>query len=255
MKRMLGGRAVLVFAAVLGSTMCAVGCDGGQAAAPPAVVDRALLASYSATWDGYVEAFMFRSGTDRVRIQLDEQGNGWLQVGDGDPLSPPTNPDVGYPEQAGVQATSLNLYDHIRYPVIGARVQAERLRFSFDSFAGAYGDWCALQKPVLQFNVQPAPQYGCTAEGTAHFMDPDGICRTRDTPTGELHPIDCMKLILCNSACECDAQKCAVVSTAPPFLVDAALSDDGRHLEGTLLIPDWSAPASPRTLRLVKAAP
>ena len=249
-------RSRLTMILMAGVTALASGCgtDGGSAAEP--TVDRALLASYSASWDGYVEAFAFRSGSDHVRINLDAQGNGWLQVGDGAALLPPRDPEVGYPAEASGTALELNLFDGVRYPVASARIESERLRFSFDSFAGAYGAWCALQTPVVRFNEEPAPIYGCTAEASVGNADPDGICRVSDAPGGPRHPIDCMKLLLCNGGCRCDAQACTS-QPSPPFLVDAALSDDGTRLEGTLLIPDWSAAATPRTIRLQKmtAAP
>ena len=100
------------------------GCAGEPAEIGdgPIQVDKSEFRSYAASWDGYVEAYAFESGSDRVRVVLDESGDGWLQVGEGE-LVPPTNPDVGYPEavqRAGQDVVLYRLYDGLKYPVVGA---------------------------------------------------------------------------------------------------------------------------------------
>src|SRR4051812_42637128 len=55
------------------------------------------LAAYEGAWDGYVEAYKFPSGSDRVRITLDAEGQGTIEVGDAPAIPPFTDPNVGYP--------------------------------------------------------------------------------------------------------------------------------------------------------------
>jgi hypothetical protein len=54
--------------------------------------DKSSLASYAATWEGYVEAYTFPSGSDKVRVVLDRDGNGHLEVGEGNMAPPATDP-------------------------------------------------------------------------------------------------------------------------------------------------------------------
>lgn len=60
-------------------------------------VDRNALESYAAVWEGYAEAYEFDCGSDRIRLALDEQGNGSVEFGVGDPLPEPTDPDQPFP--------------------------------------------------------------------------------------------------------------------------------------------------------------
>ncbi|MEP6653449.1 MAG: hypothetical protein ABJA82_08835 [Myxococcales bacterium] len=155
----------------------ACGSDGNV------VVDRNQLVWYAANWDGYVEAFTFRSGTDRVRVVLSPTGDGWLQVGDGDPVPPPSDPNIGYPpvvRENPLPAFGTSLFDAVAYSITGARVEAERLRFDFD-FMSVYGKWCELQTLVQRFNVD---EYGCTAEASIGSANADGSCTTHESAGG-----------------------------------------------------------------------
>ena len=59
------------------------------------------LADYAASWDGYAEAYTFTpDGSDRVRSTVAASGQGHLEVGNAALLSPPTDPNVGYPPSA-----------------------------------------------------------------------------------------------------------------------------------------------------------
>jgi hypothetical protein len=220
----------------------AAGCSSGGSANigdGELSIDKSQLDAYAAAWDGYVEAYTFPSNTDRVRVTLDEQGNGWLQVGDGDELAPPTDPDVAWPEAAIDEASGKptmvgsNLLEGIRYPITGAVVEEERIRLSIDAY-DAFEPWCALQTPVLHTNETPAG-YGCSLN--AGYGMSDGSC-TVQTAEGEPIPIDCGKAVMCASdACACDATACtAGDGRSIPF--DAALSDDGQSLEGSIVLPD-----------------
>jgi hypothetical protein len=210
-------------------------------------VDKTALDSYAAAWDGYVEAYTFPSGTDRVRVTLDEDGNGWLQIGAGDELAPPTDPDVVWPEAAVDDSSGKPMVmdraplEGIRYPVTGAVVEEERIRLSIDLY-DAFEPWCALQTPVLHANETPAA-YGCS--WNAGFGMNGDSC-TVTTAQGEEIPIDCGKAVLCASGvCACDETACSA-GDGGSIPIDAALSDDGQDLTGSIVLPDVGA----RVIRL-----
>jgi hypothetical protein len=225
-------------------------CSSEAPADSAAPINKSLLVSYAARWDGYVEAFTFRSGTDRVRVALAAAGDGLLQAGDGDLLPPPTDPDVGYPPALlddTLAAFTLSLYDRVSYPIVGARVESERIRFEIDGMA-TYAQWCALQTPVQRYNVDG---YGCTAEASIGNANPDGSCTTHESAGGPAVPIDCGKLILCNGGCRCDAASCTT-EPGPLYRIDAALDDTGDHLDGTIVVPTWTDQGTPYRIRLTR---
>ena len=210
-------------------------------------VDKAELGSYAATWDGYVEAYAFWSGTDRIHLSLDATGNGSFRVGDGADLPPPTNPDVGYPAAVASDAATLgigdrteNVFDGVAYPVANSRVESERIRLTVDPHS-AFVAWCAMQTPALDPGATP-PLYSCVVDGVG--LKPTGECIT--IREGQEEPIDCGKVVICTYGCVCDALSCSAGPSYSPIELDAALDDGGHNLVGTLLLGDYGV----RTLRL-----
>jgi hypothetical protein len=207
-------------------------------------IDKSNLESYAALWDGYVEAHEFRSGSDRVRVSIDESGAGFLQVGDGDALPLPTDPSVGWPPTGATSAefyVSASLYEGVLYPLGNVRIESERLRFQLQT-NDAFAPFCELQAPV----EQSPGQYGCFPYNgwspTEH-----GGCAVILEPGGDDVLVDCAKLFICFDACVCDAMSC----TGRPGLdvpIDAALDDDGDDLVGTIILQDEGV--GPRTIRL-----
>ncbi|MBN1611772.1 MAG: hypothetical protein JW940_34380 [Polyangiaceae bacterium] len=240
---------------VLGSTalgVCALACGLAAGCASSGTanigdgelsVDKTELSSYAAAWNGYVEAFSFPSGSDRVRVTLDEQGDGWLQIGDVEQLAAPTNPDVGWPEGVfGIRSEvtpGMDLMEGVRYPITGAVVQQERIRLSVDPY-DAFKAWCELQTSVLHQGEVPA-RYGCSLNAGYGWNEEDGGVCTVGTDNGESIPIDCGKAIICaGSVCACDETACtAGDGDSVPF--DAALDDDGQSLTGSIVLPDVGA--------------
>jgi len=115
------------------------------------------LSDYAASWDGYAEAYTFMpSGSDRVRLTIDANGQGTLRVGDGTLFPPPTDPNVGYPPgsitgpdagnafQAG---NNFVLGEGALYPINAPQVQTDRIQFGLKP-NDYYGTWCSLQTPV-----------------------------------------------------------------------------------------------------------
>lgn len=222
---------------------------------PPVSVDKNALSSYAASWEGHVEAFSFLSGSDHVRVSLDADGNGWLQVGDSaDVLPLPTDPKVAWPPvYAGMtyettKNTRTNrLLDGFLYPIVGAKVEAARIRFSIAPYA-VFATWCTMQTPALDTTVIPST-YKCSKGRFAR--NPDGHCMTADQ-TSNSSPIDCGKGLLClGSVCECDANACKAAKSGAPVTFDGALVDDaGNQLEGSVLVPGDSDNGGPYTVRL-----
>lgn len=229
------GRSILVALAAAPLLGCSSG--GGNIGDGELAIDKTRLDSYAAVWEGYVEAYHFQSGTDRVRITIDAMGNGTLQVGDMPLLPPPSDPDVGYPPAVAQvlhnPALNYKIYDGIAYPLQNLRVEAERVRFSFDAHA-AFSQWCALQPPQLETGTNP-PWYSCVNH--PNYGENDTCQATAsDGQTGI--PVDCGKAMLCGLetfVCTCDATSCATELGRAVNLMDAALDETGEHLNGTLL--------------------
>ena len=124
----------------------AYGCsDGGAVNIGNTQKIGAQLSDYAATWDGYAQAFAFSDGTDHVRLTIDSNGHGTLQVGDaaGPPL--PTDPHVGYPP-ASALGTVTSPFPGITgfpYSLHAARIDADRIQVGVD-LNEIYSAWRAL---------------------------------------------------------------------------------------------------------------
>jgi hypothetical protein len=208
------------------------------------------LVDYVARWDGYAEAFTFRDGSDRVRLVLNANGQGTLQVGDA-PLAPAvTDPSLGPPGvwdiEQSYQYAWLNT--GFLYPLYEPNVDAKRIRLGAD-YHDAWRDWCAMQTPVYS---QHLGDYSCAPDLTT---EDDTSCFYTDAATGALVQIDCLRAAFCEMVspctcgtrptpmvCACTASGCEAPRTTAigAFFVkiDAALEDDGASLVGTLAIDD-----------------
>jgi hypothetical protein len=218
-------------------------CSGGESVdIGDESVDRTgeKLSDYAATWEGYAEAFEFDSGSDAIRIVLDENGNGTLSVGNASSIAPPADPDVGYPLGPNGERRPFpqgNLYSGFSYSVIGARVSEHRLRFEVQP-TELFEAWCELQTPVAATYRFPPDRYFCAPDTTVFGDDTEG-CVQLDAQGNEV-PIDCNKVGLCfYDICVCDANGCTSDTDGRESVtIDAALASEGSELEGTLLIGD-----------------
>jgi hypothetical protein len=200
------------------------------------------LAAYEGDWDGYVEAYKFESGSDRVRITLDAEGHGTIEVGDAPEIPPFTDPNVGYPPtDPGDPYVDSKLYilphEGYGYPVGDAAVRRGRISFTFWG-TDLQKDWCEAQTSYVVGGGSD-PFYSCLPGGVATGSD--------DMCVDSLgNPIDCGFVSTCVEACSCDAAGCTSARRDPQYelQVDAALDADGKTLVGTLLLPDV------RTIRL-----
>jgi hypothetical protein len=210
------------------------------------------LSDYAASWEGYGEAFQFDSGSDSIRIVLDENGEGTLNVGDAPALPPPTDPDVGYPPggvgapEIGYPAPPGGLFSGFSYTVRGAVVEDRRIRLGVNP-QETFKEWCEMQTPILDdYNSTPEEQiYACVPNWG--FSSGSEGCSQPNPDTGEDVPVDCGKLALCDLAgvCYCTAEGCSIrdieAGTPPqdyPVTLDAALQAEGEELEGTLSVGD-----------------
>ena len=223
-------REIVPIAAVLALTAC-------SESVPVTDLGRtgAALSDYAASWDGYVEAWQFASGSDRVRVVLDAAGQGTLELGDQPLFAPPTDPNVGYPP--GVEWSlpgNLPPIEGFQYPVQEARVEARRLRLDADP-NDIVKAWCQMQTPVLDEGIPQQPTYACVPNWG--YEQTGTGCAQVNPQTNEHVPVDCVKLGLCMlpGDCECTATGCDVRASSPMQL-DAALQGDGNDLAGTLAL-------------------
>lgn len=184
-----------------------------------------------------MEAHHFSDGSDRLRLELDSAGVGTVLLGDAALLEPATDPEV-WPYSPRV----LSLEPGIQYPVLGALVEQRRLRTNLDSMV-LVRPWCELQTPILDEtnnSDDPTPRYYCTrSTGTRYVGKSECFVKESYEEDAEWEPVDCGKLELCGvpTTCQCSADGCKVAEQEPATL-DAAWSEDGDALHGTLTTAD-----------------
>jgi len=232
----------------------------------------AKLSDYAASWDGYAEAYAFMpSGSDRVRLTIDANGQGTLRFGDGVLFPPPSDPNVGYPPPNVVVDAGQNFDQYVVYtpsegfiyPIYAAQVQTNRIQMGAN-INDLYDGWCAIQTPFLWYTVQTTQQEGGVADGGGdggglgvslyaclpYFPISDclvaGVSRCcLIEPNGINDPVDCQIISLCSpgGVCSCTAAGCTghvVPAGTPlndyPVELDAALDSTGTTLTGTLVL-------------------
>ncbi len=194
-------------------------------------------------WDGYIEAYTFDSGSDRVRIVFDSASGdgartGVVILGDGTAPAPPTDANVGWPALppgVPVGGFAAQVLEGFEYPIGNASVVGARVQVMFD-YAALWTEWCALQTPVP--NDVAASGYGCLPN-TGGTTGP-GACTYNDPITGDPVPVDCGKFVLCSNAlvCDCVATGCTASTdsglgqVAFDFRVTADTGDGTVSLRG-----------------------
>jgi hypothetical protein len=224
----------------LGSACASKSVDIGDD--QPAEVLGQSLSDYAGQWEGYAEAYEWDDDTDRVRITLDANGNGVLEVGEAEPLPPPVRGEPYPPSVAddlngmiGIPYVS-GILSGFAYTVTEARVESTRIKFDVAS-GELMADWCGLYEPHL---VTPAPgqggepfhacspyaHLGYTSDGTTCWVGPDGTMEA-----------DCFDLN-CIHTCSCTETECTSTNAeAYDVQLDAVLENEGEELEGTLVLP------------------
>ncbi len=201
------------------------------------------LAAYAASWDGYVEAYQFEDGSDRVRVVLDNQGHGSIRVGNRDLIGPPTDPTANYPAQATDETSyAQSFWSGFNYTASNARVENERIRFESSSYE-LFSAYCALQTPYPSPLDAGVPLSNCLPYNFLFVLNRvDDTCTipanttntgwTRGDPTVD---VNCEQLAMCGGVCTCTEAGCEI-ETPTNLSVDAALDDTETKLEGTLLL-------------------
>jgi hypothetical protein len=214
------------------------------------------LSDYAAAWTGYTQAFTFPDGSDHVRLTIDSEGHGFLQVGESALLAPPSDPHLGYPPGAGGAFKTTGIgppYPGFQYSLHATVVESARIRVGVD-LNDVYKDWCALQTPIaLTTNPYGGEGgYGCAPSWTKieHALDSE-TC-TLFSPDGSTAIVNCDWLSQCwfPPLCTCTAEGCHANLIAEgtavagyPLQIDGALDASGSVLTGTLLNrPDGRVP-------------
>lgn len=195
---------------------------------PPAVVG-ASLNDYAGAWEGYAEVTRWADDTDFVRIRLDAEGNGVLEVGAVDAPAPDFTPDPN--ALPDLKLLFAVLSPGFSYAIQGATVTSSRIRMSTSS-QQAYAAWCESFTPVLDTvsgstSCIPDVGFGYDDRGGCYLSDANNT------------PISCASLN-CINVCTCDPTSCHPSGQANDVQVDARLLNDGQELSGTLLAGERS---------------
>jgi hypothetical protein len=192
---------------------CAAGyvcCDTGVCAADEqacAGSDAALFGLFKGDWEGYLENFQFRSGSDALSLSLSvsEAGVPSAQVvlGAGTPPPAPRATDAFWPPVASdgeLTALLTPALEGVTYTAENLRWEQQRLRFTINPFE-PWQRFCELQ-PIFPV----AGGYQCLPERVSG--DANGGCRLADS--GE--EVDCRRASLCDAGpgavCACTAAEC-----------------------------------------------
>lgn len=197
---------------------------------PKPPVDGATASKVDGTWEGYVEAYSFMSGSDAIRVEIHSDGctpSATITFGEGEPLPPVEDPDVGYPFANTTNSPFGGLvrwYEGEAYEAHSIEISKKRVQIDI-SMNDVWTEWCEMQTPYPMDEsgegFMCVPNYGFSwSEEGCVLSGPDGGI-----------PMDCGKIELCQfGPCLCDESGCGVPSGGDTTL-DVAL-DDG-HLEGT----------------------
>jgi hypothetical protein len=176
----------------------------------------------SEVFKGYIENFRFPSGSDTVVMTLTFGSGGAVTgtvfFGDGPPLAPPTNPDVGYPP--GVTFEVLPSPEDFAYTVLEGKQATSRVTLQVNS-RELEKKWCELQTVIYpSYATIGGPSgsmvvtsYSCSGSGGMVDMGPcENDVRSGGPDGGETFiPIDCGKLEVCShDFCTCTATTCTV---------------------------------------------
>jgi hypothetical protein len=175
-------------------------------------------------YKGYIENFMFASGSDTVVMNLqfpaDGTVTGNVYFGDGPPLVPPTNPEVGYPIGATQDAPGASV-EGFAFTVLGGKDDSGRVTLQIDP-REMFKKWCELQTSYPFYNpTTPAADGGAVGGGLVGYgcLPNDGFATSStgacslSPADGGVVPVDCGKLRLClqdRSTCDCTATACTV---------------------------------------------
>jgi len=222
MRQSTGGAAILVM------LVTSLGCNEGEVP-----IGEAGSAIAVGEWEGYIENVHFASGSDAIRMNITggqaDHIEGTVSFGSGAPPSPPTDPDVGYPEglECGFSGVNDNLpFEGFEHTVISGTMSSARLQFALE-LREVWRAWCELQTPIA--DAVNDGRYMCLPNANSGMLE-DGTCHVAETP------VDCCKLQLCHSGssgCQCTVSGCTVPLVEEGVHFD--LKIDGDNADGTVV--------------------
>jgi hypothetical protein len=238
-----------------GCALAASGCGGraldvgsidGGLALTGRGVDAETDAPAGPLWNGTLKNAQLSDGSNRLvmtlSISADGVATGTLQLGDGQLLAPPTDPNVGYPPGVTFpSAGPLGYFEGFRYTILGGRLSGSDLTFRVAEFE-LWTQWCALQTTTYSWGEFPeddaGPYYSCVPNWSWGGQE-DGGCTMQNPTTMADEPFDCGKITLCESSpCDCSMTGCHVKSETQPSLTMPFLSFDltmnGSTADGTM---------------------
>ncbi|WP_437585930.1 hypothetical protein [Sorangium sp. So ce1000] len=190
--------------------------------------DSSAAALLIAHWEGYVENFKFRSGSDVIQIDIDTvEGasiQGKVRFGTGASVPPAVDPDVGYPTTIEPEASyDIDLpYEGFDFTMLGAELTDRRLRFSIDP-RELWKGWCELQTSYLR---NPGSNTYSCMPNEAWEAGSDG-CHLGG------QPVDCGCLALCERAvCDCRESGCTIDARDA---VDFDFAVDQQRADGSIV--------------------
>jgi hypothetical protein len=200
------------------------------------------LTDYAGAWDGYAEAYEFPSGSDRVRITLDGNGNGSVEFGDVPPLVMSTDPQIGFPpidwetellsiSGLAQDAGAMPFREGFEYTVADSTLEERRFRFGVE-MGEIIAPWCAMQTSY----AQQGSGYLCAPEPRAYHP----TCTVSEVQNGNPTQVaaDCDWAAHCRfEHCACDASGCSANPELGAAKFDSTLENGGSDLVGTLSFP------------------
>jgi hypothetical protein len=210
---------------------------------------RSDLAAYAANWDGYAEAYHFEDDTDRVRLMLDDKGQGALRFGERDLLAP-TSPTAYYPPSyesldAWKRPATDYTWSGLNYVVRNTRVLGGRIRLESDS-SSPFTTYCALQTPY--HSELNGGGYACLpytmlkslgAGNSEQCTIPATTSGSSYAPGDPAIEVNCEQLAMCSGderGCTCTETECNVGVSDSNISLDAALDEGQDTLVGTLVL-------------------
>jgi hypothetical protein len=178
----------------------------------------------SGTYTGYIQSFMFPDGSDTVVMTLAFAGStvtGTVYFGNGSPLPPATDPNVGYPP--GFTGSDTVPLEGFEFTALGGTYTAPRVQLSIQS-TEMWKQWCEIQTMIYPFDngtndggCGPLIRYSCLPNGETQGGGSGTSCAFNWCQQPTLMSVDCGKLFLCFqvSVCTCTATACTVPITTP----------------------------------------
>lgn len=197
--------------------------------------------SLTGSWVGHVQNYLFASGSANVKLVITgADPPGYVVFGDGAAPPPPTDPDVGYPDDmplGGGGGPTYWVEEGFHYDLLSADVTAQRVQLHAASYE-LWKDWCPLQ---TSYSEGPsAPVCGCLPY-TGLWVDGSGQqCALFDTAANQkIAPVDCKKASLCMGYSSIEPCVCTMSGCRAKLDLDVSfdLARGNNVLIGRLLAP------------------